>query len=127
MVATTRCANPTNRYLRAVAPTGAEIAADPPGSAQILARECRAAVIEDGAEVVILGGAGLVGIADRIAADVPEPVIDGLAAPIRSAQECPVEPRPGAGLPALAQPVESIGLSGRLAALLSGRRGDEPA
>ena len=113
--------------VRAVAPTGAEIAADPAGSEQILAQECRAAVVDNGADVVILGGAGLVGIAERIAAEVPVPVIDGLAAAIRSAQECPVEPRPGAGLAALAQPVESIGLGGRLAALLSGRRGDEPA
>jgi Asp/Glu/hydantoin racemase len=65
--------------IRATALTGAEIAADPArveGELVALARRC---VEEDGADVVILGGAGLVGIADRIAAQVPVPVLDSLA------------------------------------------------
>jgi allantoin racemase len=48
--------------IRAVAPTGGEIAANPAAAHALLAEAACAAVREDGAEVVILGGAGLVGI-----------------------------------------------------------------
>jgi allantoin racemase len=106
--------------IRTVAPTGAEIAADPAGSAAMLARECRSAVIEDGVEVVILGGAGLVGIAERIAADVPVPLIDGLTAAVRAAEE--VLRKPGlAAVGNSGQAIESVGLGARLAALIAGR------
>jgi allantoin racemase len=109
--------------VRAVVPTGGEIAGDPAASAGILAQECRAAVSENGADVVILGGAGLIGIADRIAPEVPVPVIDGLAAAVRSAQDILAEPSRGAG--PIAPSVETIGLPDALATLLSGRRGEQ--
>ena len=115
--------------VRAVPPSGVEIAADPQRGRTILAQECRAAAVGDGAEVVILGGAGLVGIAEAIAGDVPVPLIDSLTAAIKTAENaardfeedrlqktsCPI------------RPVESIGLAPRLSALLLGRRiGDLP-
>jgi allantoin racemase len=106
--------------IRTVALTGAEIAADPAGSADMLVRQCCAAVVEDGADVVILGGAGLVGIAELISADVPVPLIDGLAASVRAAERILRAPRPAATSEKPA-PVESIGLGGRLAGLLAGR------
>jgi len=109
--------------VRAVTATGGEIAADPKRFERILAQECRAAATQDGAEVVILGGAGLIGIAERIASDVPVPVIDCLAAAIRTAEDTWAVPgwmqEPGA------RPVETTGLSDRLAELLSRRSGHE--
>ena len=102
--------------VRAVAPTGAEIAADPDGSRALLARECRAAA-QGGADVVILGGAGLVGIAEQIAKDVPVPLVDSLAAAVTIAQESAAACAPHD----LAAPVESVGLGEKLAAMLAGR------
>ena len=52
--------------IRTVAPTGGEIARDPEGSAALLADTCASCAREDGAEAVILGGAGLIGIAEMI-------------------------------------------------------------
>jgi allantoin racemase len=108
--------------IRTVAPTGAEIATDPAGSCDLLAGQCRAAAREDGAEVVILGGAGLVGIADRIAAEVPVPLIDGLAAAIRSAEAGCGDARTDSGGKGWAGPVQSTGLGAPLARLLAGTR-----
>jgi len=45
-----------------------------------------AAAVDDGADVVILAGAPLSGLAERIADRVPVPVIDGMAAAIRQAE-----------------------------------------
>jgi Asp/Glu/hydantoin racemase len=106
--------------IRTVAPTGADIAADPAGSADLLARACRAAAVEDGAEVVVLGGAGLVGMKERIAADVAVPLIDGLAAAVSMAKDILRKPRP-VGANRIVEAIESIGLSDRLATLLAGR------
>jgi len=47
---------------------------------------CRRTVAEDAADVVILAGAPLAGLAGAIAADVPVPVIDGVAAAVRQAE-----------------------------------------
>ncbi|RVU20120.1 aspartate/glutamate racemase family protein [Methylobacterium oryzihabitans] len=61
--------------IRAIAPTGGEIARDPDAALARLAAACRACAEEDGADVVILGGAALAGLAERIRPDVPVPVI----------------------------------------------------
>ncbi len=61
--------------IRAIAPTGGEIARDPDAALARLAAACRACAEEDGADVVILGGAALAGLADRVQPDVPVPVI----------------------------------------------------
>ena len=71
--------------VHAVAPTGAEIAADPEGSIALLAEGCRIASKKFRADVVVLGGAGLAPIAPRVAAMLDFPVIDGLAAAITAA------------------------------------------
>ncbi|MBU8545948.1 MULTISPECIES: aspartate/glutamate racemase family protein [Roseomonadaceae] len=102
--------------VRTVAPTGGEIARDPDGALALLAETCRDCVTQDGAEVVILGGAGLAGLAARLAPLVPVPVL------------CSVEEGVRATVAALGQggagllphgPVETIGLSPALAAILS--------
>ena len=70
--------------IRAVAPTGDRIAADPGGALADLAAAARACVEDDGAECVILAGAGLVGLAERIAPAVPVPVLCSFAASLET-------------------------------------------
>jgi len=102
-----------------LAPSGAEIAADPQAALDGLAATCRRAAQEDGADVVILGGLGLAGLADRIADQVPIPVIDNVVAAVRTAEAV-------ASLSArqlttgAATPIETTALSAPLAALLEG-------
>lgn len=64
--------------VRTVALTGGEIAANPDAALAVLARESCAAAQRDGAQAVILGGAGLAGLAARIADRVPVPVLDSV-------------------------------------------------
>jgi Asp/Glu/hydantoin racemase len=101
--------------VRTVAPSGGEIARDPEGALASLAAACRASVEEDGAEVVILGGAGLAGLAARLATRVPVPVLCSVEEGVRAA--IAATGRGPAGL-IPHQPVESIGLSPALAARL---------
>lgn len=79
--------------IRTVDTTGSQILADPQGSLDTLALACRLAAREDGAKSIILGGAGLVGLAERIAGTVPVPVIDclepAIAAVRKAAQLAP--------------------------------------
>lgn len=63
-----------------VAPTGAQLAADPQGARTLLAEACREAAIRFEADAVILGGAGLAGMAADIADRVPVPLIDSVSA-----------------------------------------------
>lgn len=51
-----------------------------------LVQACQAAVEQDAADVVVLGGAPLAGLAASIAGDVPVPLIDGVAAAMRQAE-----------------------------------------
>jgi Asp/Glu/hydantoin racemase len=69
--------------IRTVAPSGAQLAADPKGARRLLAQACIEAARETGADCVILGGAGLAGMAADIAAQVPVPVIDSVLAGAR--------------------------------------------
>ncbi|WP_407519592.1 aspartate/glutamate racemase family protein [Methylobacterium oryzisoli] len=101
--------------IRTIAPTGGEIARDPDAALSRLAAACRAGAEDDGADVVVLGGAALAGLAARIQPDVPVPVI------------CSVEAGARMMLAALAVPVgappppsRSTGLSPALARLLGG-------
>lgn len=64
--------------VRTLALTGGEIATNPDAALATLAGECRAAAERDGAQAVILGGAGLAGLAARIADRVPVPVLDSV-------------------------------------------------
>lgn len=101
--------------VRTIAPTGAEIATDPDAALAALAKACSACATEDGADVVILGGAALAGLAERIQPDVPVPVLCSVAtgthAVIAAAQRQRSKAPPP---PAL----ESIGLAAELATLL---------
>lgn len=100
--------------VRAVAATGAAIAEDQQGARASLVEACRAAA-GDGAAAVILGGAGLAGIAPHIAALVPVPLIDGLVASVRWAEAMAGKP----GAPASRDGVPSVGLGGSLERLLA--------
>ncbi len=104
-----------------VAPTGAELARDPDGAIAMLADACRRTAERDGAEAVILGGAGLAGLAARVQPFVGLPVIcsvqAGFAAVLAAARKPP--PKPSSGDLALPAGVEGIGLSPALADLLA--------
>lgn len=101
--------------IRAVAPTGGEIARDPDGALAQLAAACRACAEADGAEAVILGGAGLAGLAERVQPHVPCPVICSVEAGTRAVLAA-AGTRPRV---ATTDPVPSIGLAPSLEALLS--------
>lgn len=103
--------------VRAVAPTGDRIATDPEGSAALLAEACRDVARKNHADVVILGGAGLAGIASQVAELAEVPVLDALAASVRNAEG--LLARPGVTSRLLPNAVDSVGLSPRLRTLLA--------
>lgn len=109
--------------VRTVAPTGAAIAADPEAALSMLAAQCAAAATEDGAGAVILGGAGLAGLAARIAHRVPVPLIDSVHAVVEAAEALGSRASQAgeAGGHARPEPVATLGLSPELAARLEGR------
>ncbi|MET3890206.1 allantoin racemase [Bosea sp. OAE506] len=107
--------------IETVAPTGAEIARDPDGAVELLAQACRDVAARTGATTVILGGAGLAGLAPRIRPQVGLDVIcsveAGLAAvlaALRTAQQ-----KPHQGDLAFPAGIASIGLGESLAARLA--------
>jgi allantoin racemase len=113
---------PSLATVETVAPTGGDIARDPDGSIALLAQACRRTAERDGAGAVILGGAGLAGLAARVQPHVEVPVIcsteAGFAAVLAAARHQPQKPVNGdLATPA---PVASVGLSDRLARLLGG-------
>ena len=106
--------------VRTVAPTGADIARNPKAAMALLAKGCQACVKEDRADVVILGGAGLAGLAAQLAGKVDVPLLDGVACAISMAESLArqksAEGR--AGQLSKAAPVQSVGLSKALAKLI---------
>lgn len=56
---------------------------------------CMAAIGNDGADVLILGGAPLAGLARSIAGTIPVPVVDGVSSAVRHAESL-VQLKPGA-------------------------------
>ncbi|WP_270937855.1 aspartate/glutamate racemase family protein [Falsiroseomonas oryzae] len=101
--------------VRTVAPSGGEMARDPDGAVALLAEACRASAEQDGAEAVVLGGAGLAGFAARLEGRVPVPVICSVEAGVR-ATIAALGGGPAGLMPH--QPVETVGLSLALAKLL---------
>ena len=88
--------------IHTVAPTGAELAADPQAAHVLLTAACRQAVRDFKAQAIILGGAGLAGFAAIIQPDVDVPVIDSVLAGARQAQRLAALPRlPSSGAPDL--------------------------
>ncbi len=71
--------------VRTIAPTGDRIARDPEAALAELATACTACAVEDGADVVILGGAALAGLAARIQPSVQVPVLCSVEAGTRAA------------------------------------------
>jgi Asp/Glu/hydantoin racemase len=71
---------PSLAGIHTVSPTGAQLAADPEGARALLAEACRDAAQRFDADAVILGGAGLAGMAADIAGAVPVPLIDSVVA-----------------------------------------------
>jgi Asp/Glu/hydantoin racemase len=71
--------------VRTIAPSGDQIARDPNAALAQLAAACIACATEDGADVVILGGAALAGLAARIQPSVPIPVLCSVEVGTRAA------------------------------------------
>ena len=71
--------------IQTVTPTGAQLAADPVAARALLAAACQTAVRDFKADAVILGGAGLAGLAQAIQPGVSVPVIDSVLAGARQA------------------------------------------
>jgi len=71
--------------IHVVAPSGAQLAADPAAAVALLGGVCREA--EAGVDCVILGGAGLAGMAAAIAPALHVPLIDSVTAGARGAVE----------------------------------------
>ncbi|MBP6559644.1 MAG: Asp/Glu racemase, partial [Burkholderiaceae bacterium] len=66
--------------IHTVLPTGAQLTADPVAARALLAQACRDVVRQMGVQAVILGGAGLAGMAAAIQPQVSLPVIDSVVA-----------------------------------------------
>lgn len=97
-----------------VAPDGGAIARDPQGAVAMLAAACDDAARASGADSVILGGAGLLGLDAPVGARARVPVIGSVeegfrAVPAALAQDA---------TQARGDPVETVGLSRELCALL---------
>ena len=67
------------RHIETVTPSGAELQANPEMAIQCLGDACRQAA-KDGVRVIILGGAGLAGYAEKLQPLCPVPVIDSARA-----------------------------------------------
>jgi Asp/Glu/hydantoin racemase len=101
--------------VRTIAPTGDKIARDPEAALAELAAACTACARQDGADVVILGGAALAGLAKRIQPSVPIPVLCSVEAGTRAAIAAASQAkRHAASPPAL----DSVGLGPDLVKLL---------
>ena len=72
--------------VRPIALTGGQVFEAPERAIGLLAAECRAARERDGAGVVILGGAGLAGLAGRVAHESGVEVLDSIEAGARAAE-----------------------------------------
>ena len=98
--------------------TGGQAAENPERAVEVFSALCRRARAEDGADVVILGGAGFAGLGARVSAAAGFPVIDSVEAGAKVAsrlargEACPYP------LPAPAPGIDSIGLAPALAARL---------
>jgi allantoin racemase len=82
--------------IETVAPTGADLASDPAGARALLAQACRDAARKFEARAVILGGAGLAGIAALLQPDLDVPIIDSVRAGARWALQAPAPAAPRA-------------------------------
>lgn len=103
---------PDKVRVAAIPPTGDMIAREPAKAAGLLAETARGEVAR-GAGVILLGGAGLVGLDALVAPQVTVPVLDGLRCAIEAAETATAARQ-------LSSIAPSIGLSDALAATLAG-------
>jgi Asp/Glu/hydantoin racemase len=108
--------------IRALAPTGDLLRRDLDAAIGQLAEACRLTVEQDGAEVVVLGGAALAGLAGRVGATVEVPVICSLAAGAQAAVALAALGLDKAGQGSLATPpsIDSVCLADALERRLGG-------
>jgi Asp/Glu/hydantoin racemase len=109
-----------------VAPSGVQLAADPASALPLLAQACRDAARDSGADCVILGGAGLAGMAMQIQAEVPVALIDSVSAGAQEALRLARAPSPSLGHASPATEAAAVGpawhgLLPELSAFLSGK------
>ena len=71
--------------IHTVQPSGLQLAQDPAAAKILLTEACKTALREFNAQVVILGGAGLAGMAASIQSQVDAPIIDSVLAGVRLA------------------------------------------
>lgn len=103
--------------VRAIPLTGAEIVADQDRAIASLTELSERCVREDGADVVILGGAAVAGLPRRMAGRVSVPLIDNVAVAVATAELLArhvAMPRRAGALPS----IDSVGLSEPLDKLL---------
>lgn len=75
--------------IHTVAPSGAELASDPQAAVALLTRACQEAATQWDVQSIVLGGAGLAGLAALVQPYVPVPVIDSVLAGTRHALALP--------------------------------------
>jgi allantoin racemase len=102
--------------VRTVSLTGGQIAANRDGAIEMLAKACVQAVDEDGADQVILGGAALAGLAERIQPRVWAPVLDSVI--VGAQRSAALVRAPGTAGAGRGGTVPSVGVDARLAKLL---------
>jgi Asp/Glu/hydantoin racemase len=71
--------------IHTVAPTGAQLAQNPSAALMLMHQACRVAIDTDGCKALILGGAGLAGIAAQLQDEFSIPIIDSVSAGVRQA------------------------------------------
>jgi Asp/Glu/hydantoin racemase len=103
---------PDKVRVAAIPPTGDMIAREPARAAGLLAETARGEIAR-GAGVILLGGAGLVGLDAMVAPQITVPVLDGLRCAVEAAETATAARLLGAVAP-------SIGLSEPLARTLVG-------
>jgi Asp/Glu/hydantoin racemase len=101
--------------VRTIDITGGQAASDPQRAAAALARACKDARSEDGAQSVILGGAGFAGLGAPVAALAGFPVIDSVIAGARAAERLALGAPCTYARRAAVKPTESTGISAALA------------
>ncbi len=102
--------------IRTLAANGGQIADNPAAAEAALLDACDTAIRRDGAELVILGGAGMIGLVERLSDRVAVPLIDGLTPALRAAESAVAAPP----VKAPVQQSEMADLSPELTALLRG-------
>lgn len=93
------------RCIETVELTGAQLHADPQAAEALLLGRCRRLLRQSPVDCIIIGGAGLAGIAARLQAFLPVPLIDSVAAAARQVWRAPASA--GQGLPAWLHPVRA--------------------